>query len=158
MSKKDIFDLFRDNEHKLQQAPSPQTWNRLERRLESRRRARQRGRYVTMRRPLGMVASLALLLALTAVFLWLGRSTVDTNTAVAIMEQPVELEELAIAMNDDTPVSEIAEKAIKYPAEYPQKPIAEGSRPQQQLVAKNYPTPVKSTRNTTSDTFLQPSK
>lgn len=157
MSKKDIFDLFRENEHKLQEAPSPQTWNRLERRLETRRRARQRSRYATLRRPLSMVASLALLVALTAVFLWMGKSTSETSAAVAIMEQPVELEELALAINDDAPASEIAEQAIKHPV-YPNKPIAEGSRPQQQLVAKNYPTPVKSTRNTPSDTFHRPSR
>ena len=157
MSKKDIFDLFRENEHKLQQAPSSQTWNRLERRLESRRRARHRSRYATLRRPLGMVASLALLVALTAVFLWMGKSDSETTPTVAVMEQPVELEELTLALNEDPSVSEIAEKAIKRPV-YPNKPIAEGSRPQQQLVAKNYPTPVKSTRNTPSDTFRQPSR
>jgi Domain of unknown function (DUF6265) len=34
---KDIFDLFKDNEHKLNQPPSPRAWDRLEARLDNRR-------------------------------------------------------------------------------------------------------------------------
>lgn len=37
----DIYDLFRDNEHKLAASPSPKTWQRLERRLDRRGRRRQ---------------------------------------------------------------------------------------------------------------------
>ncbi len=33
---KDIFDLFRENQHKLSRKPSPQTWQKLERRLNRR--------------------------------------------------------------------------------------------------------------------------
>lgn len=33
---RDIFDLFRENQHKLSQKPSPQTWQKLENRLNRR--------------------------------------------------------------------------------------------------------------------------
>jgi len=51
MSKqKDIFDLFRDNQHKLDETPSRQSWQRLERRLQKHQRRNNRSimRYVLM--------------------------------------------------------------------------------------------------------------
>jgi len=51
MSKqKNIFDLFRDNQHKLDETPSRQSWQRLERRLQKHQRRNNRSiiRYVMM--------------------------------------------------------------------------------------------------------------
>jgi hypothetical protein len=56
-NRKDIFDLFRDNEHKLSTPPSTRSWRRLERRLDSHRN-RHRG---LLGGTFGMVAAVALL-------------------------------------------------------------------------------------------------
>jgi len=60
-NRKDIFDLFRDNEHKLSHAPSPRSWRRLERRLDSHRN-RHRHSFV---RSFAIVAAVALLAVFT---------------------------------------------------------------------------------------------
>lgn len=60
-NRKDIFDLFRDNEHKLSHAPSPRTWRRLERRLDS-HRSRHRHSFV---RSLAIVAAVVVLAVFT---------------------------------------------------------------------------------------------
>ena len=65
--RKDIFDLFRERAAQIEETPSPQAWNRLERRLNSRRPSvRREARRVSLHRSLGMVASLALVLGLRA--------------------------------------------------------------------------------------------
>ncbi len=140
MGKKDIFDLFRDNEHRLHEAPSPQNWGRLEKRLEARRAAQVRQRYVYFRQPLGMVAGLALVMGLAVVFLWLANSS-SPNTQVAILGHPVNLEELDNAAPSTSADWEVAGLVVERPASLEQS-IAEGSRPQQTLMVKNGPRPV----------------
>jgi hypothetical protein len=39
----DLFELFRENESKLHERPPEQTWQKLQQRLERKRRARRRG-------------------------------------------------------------------------------------------------------------------
>lgn len=39
----DIFDFFKENEEKLYERPSEQVWQKLEQKLESKRRPRKRG-------------------------------------------------------------------------------------------------------------------
>ncbi len=65
MSKqKDIFDLFRDSQHKLDETPSRQSWQRLERRLQKQQRRNNRTimRYVMM-----MAAAVLLIFAVLSV-------------------------------------------------------------------------------------------
>lgn len=59
--RKDIFDLFRENEHKLTSPPSTHSWRRLERRLDNHRHRQQHSIF----RPLAMVAAIALLAVFT---------------------------------------------------------------------------------------------
>jgi hypothetical protein len=59
---KDIFDLFRDNQHKLHQSPSPRTWRRLERRLDTRR---DNHRTYHVFQSFGMVAAILLIAVFT---------------------------------------------------------------------------------------------
>lgn len=59
---KDIFDLFRKNQHKLAERPSPIVWRRLERRLDAHQRRNQRSLY----RQLSMAAGLLILLGFIA--------------------------------------------------------------------------------------------
>lgn len=58
--KKDLFDLFRDNQHKLHEKPSPRVWKQLERRLDGHKRRNHYSVY----RTLAMVASVLALVAI----------------------------------------------------------------------------------------------
>lgn len=60
---KDIFDLFRNSQHKLQERPSPEAWRRLERRLDQ-RRSRHRP---AISRSLAIAAAILVLIALISV-------------------------------------------------------------------------------------------
>ena len=59
---KDIFDLFRDNSHKLEERPSSQAWRKLEQRLEERHRRRRPFFF----RPISMAAAIAMLVVLVS--------------------------------------------------------------------------------------------
>ena len=59
---KDIFDLFRENQSKLNERPSPQAWRRLESRLDAHRNRNR----VSLYRQLFMVAAVIALVALTS--------------------------------------------------------------------------------------------
>lgn len=65
---KTLFDLFRDNAHKLNEAPSRQTWQRLEERLEKRRRRslQLRIRHMAIAAAISGIAILAVLAAMLA--------------------------------------------------------------------------------------------
>ncbi|MEO1518288.1 MAG: hypothetical protein AAFV95_24940 [Bacteroidota bacterium] len=75
----DLSDLFRENEHKLHEAPPANSWKRLESRLDARRNRSQRP-VVRMYRLAAAIAALFVLL--TAIGLWLP-STQKTDLAVA---------------------------------------------------------------------------
>ncbi len=63
----DLFDLFKEGESQLNERPSEQAWQKLEKRLEkSRRRKRRNIRFLQ----LGTVALVLLLLLMTAVAVW----------------------------------------------------------------------------------------
>lgn len=143
MGKNNIFDLFRDNQDRLNEAPSPQTWNRIEKRLEARRAAQTRRRFVYFRQPMGMVAGLALLMGLAVAFMWLANPG-PGNEQIAALGQPTNLEDLDLNSSTAVPDWEIAEIAVKTPVQQ-QKTITEGSRPQQQLVVRNTPRPANTT-------------
>lgn len=56
-SDKELFELFRKNQYRLNERPSPHAWKRLERKLDNHRNAHR----AMLRRTLGMAASLAFL-------------------------------------------------------------------------------------------------
>ena len=63
----DIFDFFKENESKLHERPSEQTWQKLEQKLKRNRLPRRRGiRFLQ----LGTVALAILLLLLAAGLVW----------------------------------------------------------------------------------------
>lgn len=112
---KTISRLFKDNQHKLNEAPSRQSWRRLERRLDDRRRYGK----MTVSRQLGMVAALFLLgivIALIAVLF----NTQNNNTLAAnyTLERLEELSE-----------TEQASQVIEFVQKYKDRlsnPVAEG--------------------------------
>jgi Flp pilus assembly protein TadB len=63
----DLFDFFKENESKLHERPSEQTWQKLEKKLKRNRRPKRRGiRFLQ----LGLVAIALLLLLFAAVMVW----------------------------------------------------------------------------------------
>lgn len=62
----DLFDFFKENESKLHELPSEQTWKRLETRLDKRRRRKRTIRFLQ----LGVVLLALVLLLLAAVLVW----------------------------------------------------------------------------------------
>ena len=61
--KKDIFDLFRDNQHKLNERPSQEAWGRLESRLDQHKDRNRTSLY----RILSMAAAVVGLVAFVSV-------------------------------------------------------------------------------------------
>lgn len=62
----DLFDFFKENEEKLRDAPSSQVWNRLEQKLETRKRKRRRKIFLQI---WAVIAILAMLV-LAGVMVW----------------------------------------------------------------------------------------
>lgn len=63
----DLFEFFKENEARLHEAPPPQVWNKLEARLERKRRQTRRGiRFLQ----LGLVVTAVLLLIAVAFLVW----------------------------------------------------------------------------------------
>lgn len=118
MKKKNtISGLFQENQHKLNEAPSPQAWRRLERRLDDRRRY---GRVSVFRQVTSIAALLAIggLVALMALVIepW------NTKRVLATKEYtPEQLEDL----NENTSGNKIVEFIREYSDRLAQ-PIAEG--------------------------------
>lgn len=132
---KDIFDLFRENQDKLNQKPSPKTWSRIERRIQSPQPIANKRRPIRrMRPPMGIAAALALIIGLMVAFLWvLGNEKERKQRIFAQMHPSFEIEELTIE------TSENAIKAIKITAKTqqlkPLKPINEGRIDQKLMVS-----------------------
>ena len=81
-----LFDLFRDNEHKLHEYPSADAWRRLEQRLDAHRRRRR----IAVYRPIAMAATVILLVGMVALFTWVSH-TLDqeksrTNAYFVLLE------------------------------------------------------------------------
>lgn len=94
----DIFDLFRDNQHKLSQRPSGRAWRRLERGLNQSPRAKQ----TYWLRQWSLAAAVIVLVGLTAVILWSidqrdagpladGKPSVAAIEQLSLNEQPSSL-------------------------------------------------------------------
>lgn len=134
MAKKDIFDLFREKASELEQEPTPQAWARIERRIQTNRPTVRRAQVRRLPTPMGIAASLALLIGLSVVFMWLAEA--EKQTQVLAQEVlPLEVEELELTPVEDE-VVELVEIATANPQPKPVKPIIEGNA-NQRLVAKN---------------------
>lgn len=77
-----IYDLFRKNQHKLEEMPSPQSWEKLRNRLEDRRHTRPQ---LSIYRTFAMVAAaVGLVLIITTVF----------NPSTSVQKQAYKMEEI----------------------------------------------------------------
>lgn len=121
--RKNIEDLFRDNQHKLSQAPSGQSWRRLERRLDDRRvyRMRPRPGY----RILSMAAAL-LFLAVFAFLLVIGFGD-QRSRLMALNQSPKGLEQLDAEGSDYDRIA-VSQQAMvsQYAQAQRQRTISEG--------------------------------
>ncbi len=85
----DIFDLFRNNQHKLTQQPSPYAWRRLERRLDRNAGVKR----FSLLRQWGMAAAIVLLVGLVFLVILMVDQQ-ETATLAAQRTHPVQLEDL----------------------------------------------------------------
>ena len=120
-NQKELFDLFRDNQYKLNQRPSSQAWRRLESRLDT----HQNRTRISFVRHLSMAAAVAALLALVfAISIFFDHNGHDD---MAEREQQLNfvLEEL-----DQRDADEGALKVVEFSRQYQDRmrnPIEEGS-------------------------------
>ena len=129
--KRDVFDFFRDNQHRLNEAPSAHSWRRLDRRLDAHRRRNRPSRY----RVLGMVAGILVLVILVGlVSLSLGR---QQNQQLAFNKQavPTGLEDLAVTDADRDGLRTVL--AVQHAQEHRRQPISEGAPGQKLVFAGN---------------------
>lgn len=120
---KDIFDLFRESKHKLDEAPGPQAWRRLEKRLDTRRAARGNSLY----RIMAMAAGVLLLIGVFSLLPALDQGNQDTNV-VALNTPPSEMEDLVVDPADtDRNIIKVVEFSRQYQDRMAQ-PIEEGSK------------------------------
>lgn len=113
---KNLFDLFRDSQHDLDERPGLQSWRRLERRLDAHQ---QRGR-VSLYRSLGMVAGVLVLVAMIILL-----SLVIDQQREFLTGTPQQLEELPSSDSDAT-----AYKIVEFTRTYQDRmsnPIEEGN-------------------------------
>ena len=129
--KRDVFDFFRDNQHRLNEAPSAQSWRRLDRRLDAHRRRNRISRY----RVLGMVAGVLILVTLVGlVSLSLGR---QQSLLLAANKQavPSVLEDLTITDADRDGLHTVM--VVQRAQEHLKHPISEGAPGQKLVFAGN---------------------
>lgn len=88
--KKDIFQILKENQHKLNQRPSKQAWRRLEQRLEERR---NQGKY-SFYRHTSLAAGILALVALISLIAVLVDQNSKPNYLAINQPGPVQLEEL----------------------------------------------------------------
>ena len=125
--KRDVFDFFRANQHRLNEAPSAQSWRRLYQRLDAHRRRNRISRY----RVLGMVAGI-LFLAVLVGLISLSLSQQHRMLLAANKQAvPSDLEDLT--MTDADPNGLRTVLTVQRAQEGLQHPISEGA-PGQKLV------------------------
>ena len=116
--KKELFDLFRENEHKLEERPSSDAWRRLEARLDDRKRRRQSN---TFRQMLSVAAVLLLLITVgLAISIQQQDNTSQLTASVQVLEDLSTYEE---SSEQPLKVMEFTRKHISRLA----NPIEEGS-------------------------------
>ena len=90
---KDIFDLIKENQHKLNEAPSDRTWRKLEQRLNYKTQSRP----VSLFRSMSWAAAIAAIAVMAVVISLVFTQSVSKNESFAMAEKepmPKVLEEL----------------------------------------------------------------
>ncbi|WP_143473222.1 hypothetical protein [Flavilitoribacter nigricans] len=119
---KDIFDLFRESKHKLDEAPNPQAWRRLEKRLDTRRATRGGSLY----RIMAMAAGVLLLIGVFSLLPALDQNSPQEDV-MALNHPPSEMEDLVVDPADsDQNIIKVVEFSRQYQDRMVQ-PIEEGS-------------------------------
>lgn len=124
--KKDLFDLFREQQHQLDASPSPRAWRNLERRLGSHRRRNR----LSIVRNLSMAAALLLIAVVAVVFTF----SVDGEHENRINQSPIAAESL---QTDQVRAAEEIRLAVSAQRAEQQRrsSIMEGGRHQQLIPA-----------------------
>ncbi|MCB0633216.1 MAG: hypothetical protein R2824_17540 [Saprospiraceae bacterium] len=120
-TQKDLFDLFRENQQKLDESPNPQVWRRLEKRLDTRRTSHGSSIY----RIMAMAAAILLLIGVFSLLPALDQSA-GQDEAVALNTPPSEMEDLA----QDAPADQNIIKVVEFSRQYQDRmvqPIEEGN-------------------------------
>lgn len=151
MKNKDLFDLFRDNEHKLAQQPSLQVWSRIEQRIPaaSPRPSAHRLHVRHVVRVVTVAASIALVLGLAVSYLWVTDTSADT--VAALQGNVVPLEELTLL---PAPEAVPAVSVVPATRQRPARPIREGVAGQR-LIVKTEAAPPPATPHPAHDTAQQ---
>jgi Domain of unknown function (DUF6265) len=128
--KKDIFDLFRDNQHKLNERPSHQAWERLESRLDERKNRSRTSIY----RILSMAAAVLVLVVFVSVISFVLNTKADRMTTNEYMPKLFETEELKVLTVSSENDYQIATYQKKY-NNHLSSPIMEG-KANKKLIAR----------------------
>lgn len=127
---KDIFDLFRKNQDKLNQKPSPKAWSRVERRIQTPLPIGKKRSIRRMRLPMGVAAALLLMIGLMVTFLWMFGKEKEQRIYAQIS---FEIEELSLDLEDQA--TNVIKITVKNQQLKPLKPINEGRIDQKLLVS-----------------------
>lgn len=133
---KDLFDLFRESQHKLDEAPAPQAWRRLEKRLDTRRASRGSN---SLYRIMAMAAGVLLLIGVFSLLPALDQSS-QMEEGVALNTPPSEMEDLVVdPSNSDQHIIKVVEFSRQYKDRMVQ-PIEEGSSSKKLVVSNQIDT------------------
>lgn len=146
-TQKDLFDLFRENQHKLDESPNPQVWRRLEKRLDTRRAARGSSLY----RIMAMAAGVLLLIGVFSLLPALDQPQTQ-DEAIAMDTPPSAMEDLVKDAQVDKQIIKVVEFSRQYQDRMGQ-PIEEGNS-RKRLVPSNRLQPAANP-NTRTDTTLR---
>lgn len=132
-NKKDIFQLFRDNKHKLQEAPSPRAWRRLEQRLDANRQRQRR----PLARALRLAAAVLAVVVLASLISLLANGRENRFLAANGKATPSVLEDLR--HTDADPYELQTVKVAQQAQQQLRRPILEGTASQKLIPANQSP-------------------
>jgi len=135
---KDIFDLIKNNQHKLNEAPSDRTWRRLEQRLDYKTQLRPRSLF----RSMSWAAAIAAIAVMAVVISLVFTKTASKEETMAMAEKepmPKVLEELPNYAELTTEAARMEAFRRKYENRL-SNPIAEGEG-NKRLVAQTFDQP-----------------
>ncbi len=128
--KKDISDLFRDNQHKLNESPSRQAWERLESRLDNHKDRNRTSIY----RILSMAAAVVVLVVFASVITFVLNTNEKPMALNESMSDSFKIEELKVLTTSNENHNQIAVYKRKY-NNHLSNPIMEG-KANKKLIAK----------------------
>ena len=108
--KKDIFDLFKENEHKLAEQPAPLVWRRLERKLDSSKKRSAPTLNRQLHGQMGIAAGILLLFTVVTIMVLL---LPDKRQAPIAQSSDMVFEELS-ASEDDQALLKVVEFTRKH--------------------------------------------